>query len=74
MESKVCPKCEARFIDGCLYWATGKKGDPKDLASLVCRPYGDDRCINPSRSVSGGVTWAERAGNFEAMYKEINPE
>lgn len=73
-DCKVCPKCEAKFINGQHYWSTGKKGNPVDLASLVCRPYGDDRCINPCRSIPGGATWEERAGNFEISYKEIDPK
>lgn len=73
-DCKVCPKCEAKFINGQHYWSTGKKGNPVDLASLVCRPYGDDRCINPLRSVPGGVTWEERNNNFEVSYKEIDPQ
>jgi hypothetical protein len=57
---KTCPKCGARFLDGRLYWATGKSGDPKDLAGLVCQPFGDATCINPMKDAKGGDTWQKR--------------
>jgi hypothetical protein len=61
MTIKVCSKCQATFIDGQLYWSgTGALGDPRDLAGLVCRPFGDANCINPMRNVEGGDTWAKR--------------
>jgi len=61
MTVKSCIKCGACFIDGQLYWSgTGALGDPRDLASLVCRPYGDKNCINPMRNVEGGDTWTKR--------------
>eukprot|EP00808_Paulinella_micropora_P004696 g62288.t1 len=50
---------------------TGKRGDPKDLASLVCRPYGDGACINPARDVPGGDTWAERMRFVDNFLDEI---
>jgi hypothetical protein len=55
-----------------LYWATGKKGDPKDLAGLVCRPFGNDQCINPQREVEGGDTWQKRLNFMEAMQSELD--
>ena len=61
MTVKSCIKCGAYFIDNQLYWSgTGALGDPRDLASLVCRPYGDKNCINPMRNVEGGDTWNKR--------------
>ena len=61
MTISVCNRCGATFIDGHLYWSgTGKRGDPRDLAGLVCRPHGDANCINPMKNVEGGDTWAKR--------------
>jgi hypothetical protein len=61
METKVCNKCGACFYDGVLYWGyNGKRGNPLDLASLVCRPYGDNQCINPCRNLTGGDTFQAR--------------
>lgn len=61
MTVKSCPKCGACFVDGVFRWAySGKEGDPRDLAGLVCRPAGDKTCINPMRNVEGGDTWAKR--------------
>lgn len=61
MGVKSCKKCGACFIDGVFRWAySNKEGDPRDLASLVCRPYGNANCINPMRNVEGGDTWIKR--------------
>lgn len=61
MRIKTCTKCGACFIDGIFRWAySGKEGDPRDLAGLVCQPLGDDSCINPMKDVPGGDTFAKR--------------
>lgn len=70
--TRTCPKCGARWLGDQLYWATGKKGDPKDLAGLVCRPFGDERCINQQRDEEGGDTWQKRLNFMEAMQSELD--
>ena len=60
MNIKVCPKCEAKWMDGQLFWSTGKEGCPHDLAGLVCNDYGDERCINPVKGSDSGQTWEQR--------------
>jgi len=70
--SRTCPKCGAMWLGNQLYWATGKKGDPKDLAGLVCRPFGNDQCINPQREVEGGDTWQKRLDMMKALQSEID--
>jgi hypothetical protein len=70
--NRTCPKCGALWLGDQLYWATGKKGDPRDLAGLVCQPYGDDTCINSQREEEGGDTWAKRMMFMEAMDSELN--
>jgi hypothetical protein len=71
--ARTCKKCGARWLGDQLYWATGKKGDPKDLAGLVCRPFGDDQCINEQREVEGGDTWQKRFDVMKALQSEIDP-
>ena len=57
---KVCPKCDATWIEGQLYWSTGKEGCPHDLAGLLCNGYNDDSCINPCKGSTSGQTWEIR--------------
>ena len=58
---KVCSKCGATWIEGQLYWSTGKEGDPHDLAGLVCNSIETDECINPCRGSTSGQTWEHRS-------------
>ena len=65
MNLKVCNKCGAQFMDGKLFWRTGKEGKLEDLAGLVCDKYGDEQCINELKGTEhGGDTW-------EKWYKAI---
>jgi|TARA_B100001996_G_C18561081_1_gene554584 hypothetical protein len=57
---KQCPACDARWLAGQLYWATGKPGCPHDLAGLLCNDVDDERCINPCRGSTSGTTWEQR--------------
>lgn len=70
--SQTCPKCGAKFFEGKLYWSTGKAGDPRDLAGLVCKNWGDTNCINPMRDADGGDTWAKRREFMNAMASELD--
>ena len=74
MTTQICSTCETRFIDGVHYWSgTGKRGNPKDLAGLVCNNVAEHRqCINPCRGQIGGDTWAKRAEAVEGMGNEIS--
>jgi hypothetical protein len=65
MNTKTCPKCGATWINDQHYWATGKEGDPHDLAGLVCNNLGDDTCINPCKGSTSGVTWEKRAKELD---------
>jgi len=60
MEIKECAKCSARWINGELYWATGKVGKEEDLAGLVCNNFGDEQCINPKKGDKTGDNWEDR--------------
>lgn len=61
MSAQVCRKCGAFFFNGEHRWAySGKKGNPLDLAGLVCNKYADEQCINPCRGMKGGDTWEAR--------------
>lgn len=61
MDTKICPKCQAKWLDGEHYWSTGTKGNESDLAGLVCDRLGDNTCINPLRGTEhDGDTWEKR--------------
>ena len=70
MDIRICPKCEAKWIDGQHYWATGVLGDPHDLAGLVCNNLGDDTCINPCKGSDSGDTWERRAQFINKVSEE----
>ena len=66
MTCKICPKCEAKFMDGQLFWSTGQKGDPEVLANLVCdlpQVQRSGGCINKAKSNPSKDTW-ENAGRL----------
>ena len=66
LEVTKCPACEATWIDGQLFWATGKPGRDIDLSGLVCNmlervdPVKAKLCINKCKGNEGGDTWADR--------------
>ena len=72
IDSKICPKCGAKWIGGQHYWSTGATGNEKDLAGLVCNELSDEQCINPQKGAEGGMTWEERREKLELMQNEIN--
>ena len=71
MDCETCPKCQARWLEGQLYWSTGKPASELDLAGLVCNSYGDATCINPCKGFDGGDTWAKRRAHIDAVMTEI---
>ena len=70
MDIRICPKCEAKWVDGQHYWSTGALGDPHDLAGLVCNNLGDETCINPCKGSDSGDTWERRASFLDKMSEE----
>ena len=62
MACRQCPRCGARWIEGQLYWGSGKPGQEVDLAGLVCNNANDPACLNPFKGAIGGDTWEKRAG------------
>jgi hypothetical protein len=63
MSNRNCPVCGANWIDGQLYWSTGKTGKDRDLNALVCRRLPmekSDQCVNPAKGEEGGIGWEER--------------
>jgi hypothetical protein len=63
MSNRNCPVCGAHWVDGQLYWATGKPGKDADLNALVCRkltPEKQEGCANPAKGTEGGIGWEER--------------
>ena len=71
MNTKTCPVCEARWIDGKHYWATGKEGNELDLAGLVCNNTKKDGCINPCNGREGGQTWEGRMERMNTIMEEF---
>lgn len=75
MNCRTCPVCGATWIDGQLYWSTGKPGQDADLNALVCRRLPKEkasRCVNPSQGKDGGIGWEERQAMTEAALTEFD--
>jgi len=72
-----CPACEATWINGQLFWATGKPGRDIDLAGLVCNmletvnPEKAQTCINQCKGNEGGETWKAR---MEKVKEDLDKE
>ncbi len=63
MLNRNCPICGAHWVDGQLYWSTGRPGKDEDLNALVCRRLAAEKaegCVNPAKGKDGGVGWEER--------------
>jgi len=70
MEFKSCPKCNANWIGGQLFWSTGKPGTEEDLAGLVCNNLKEeDRhlCVNEKIGDTSGTTWEYRRGFIDGV-------
>jgi hypothetical protein len=67
MNTTTCRKCGACWIDGQLHWASGKQASESDLAGLVCQPFGDDSCINPSKDDTTGDSWQKRKARMDLL-------
>jgi hypothetical protein len=71
LQREECEKCGATWINGKHVWrGTANEGSELDLAGLVCNKLGNEQCINPSKGIEGGVTWAYRAGFIDGAIKE----
>lgn len=75
MDTKTCPKCQAIWLEGVHYWATGKIGNEEDLAGLVCDNYSDETCINPCRGTKhNGDTWEKRLDTLKSLEDRLENE
>jgi hypothetical protein len=75
MSNRNCPICGAHWVNGQLYWATGKPGKDIDLNALVCRrlpPEKAEGCVNPSKGSEGGTGWEERLKMTDAALTEFD--
>jgi hypothetical protein len=75
MSNRNCPICGAHWINGQLYWATGKTGKDIDLNALVCRrlpPEKAEGCVNPLKGSEGGTGWEERLKMTDAALTEFD--
>lgn len=75
MSNRNCPICGAHWVDGQLYWATGRPGSDLDLNALVCRRLSPEKasgCVNPSQGCEGGVGWEERLKMTNAALTEFD--
>jgi hypothetical protein len=72
--TRECPRCGARWLNGQLYWATGKPGSELDLAGLVCNTIQDPACINPCGGMEGGETWAMRQARSQLFNEQMQQQ
>lgn len=72
--TRECPRCGARWLNGQLYWATGKPGRELDLAGLVCNAVQDSACINPCNGQEGGQTWAMRQAQASVVNVQMQQQ
>ena len=76
MNIKECEKCGAKWLNGQLFWSTGKPGTEEDLAGLVCNALVDEDdivlCANEKRGDTTGTTWEYRRGYIDGVMSELS--
>jgi len=75
VSNRNCPVCGAHWVDGQLYWFTGKPGKDIDLNALVCRRLSSEKakgCVNPCKGQDGGTGWEERIAMAEAALSKFD--
>ena len=73
MNIKLCEKCGAKWLDGELFWFTGKSGTDEDLDGLVCnnlKPGEEELCVNDKKGDTTGQTWEYRRGYVAGLMDE----
>ena len=77
MNIRECEKCGAKWLNGQLFWATGKAGKEEDLAGLVCNQLSKEDevlCVNEQRGVTTGQTWEYRRGYVDGRLDQIQKQ
>ncbi len=69
---KICPVCDARWLEGQLYWNTGREACPHDLAGLVCNVlHPEFKCINPCKGSDSGIQWGMHQDLIDEFFDNI---
>ena len=70
-DPKICPVCDARWLEGQLYWNTGREACPHDLAGLVCNVlHPNFKCVNPCKGSDSGIQWGHPQDEIDKFYRE----
>ena len=68
-DPKICPVCDARWLEGQLYWNTGREACPHDLAGLVCNVlHPNFKCVNPCKGSDSGIQWGHPQDEIDKFF------
>ena len=71
-DPKICPVCDARWLEGQLYWNTGREACPHDRAGLVCNVlHPNFKCVNPCKGSDSGIQWGHPQDEIDKFFDNI---
>lgn len=71
-DPKICPICDARWLEGQLYWNTGREACPHDLAGMVCNVLEPNhKCVNPCKGSTSGITWRHSEDEIDEFFDSV---